>query len=261
MNGLGFVNIELTSRCNKTCAMCGRRKMEREYPELCNWGDMPKEMVYEISKQVPSGIVVQFHNNGEPLLFPDLGWALSLYRNNIRCFNTNGKLLLEKADEIIGNLETLTISVIEKDEEGDEQYEIVRRFIERKNDRYPQIVYRLLGKVDRTRWDRLRGLVITRILHAGEGSFRYSKEVCKPEVGICLDLLTHLAIDRFGNISLCVRFDPKGDLRIGNIKEITLQEAWASEKRRYYIEKHIEQKRKQLQGCSRCEYFGVPRGE
>lgn len=41
LNGLGTINIELTSRCNKNCWMCGRRKVDREYPELAlNYGDM-----------------------------------------------------------------------------------------------------------------------------------------------------------------------------------------------------------------------------
>lgn len=68
-------------------------------------------MVYEISKQVPKNIVVQFHNNGESLLYPYLGEVLNIFNHCIRCFNTNFKLLLDRADEIIRNLETLTISV------------------------------------------------------------------------------------------------------------------------------------------------------
>jgi len=262
MNGLGFIHLELTSRCNKKCFCCGRRKLEREYPELCNWGDMDYGLIQEIANQVPKGIVVQLHNNGEPLLSPHLGDTLHLFNNNIRCFNTNGKLLLEKADEIIGNLETLTISVVQDDPEQEEQYETVRRFLERKGSKQPTLIYRLLGTINQEdRWTRLPGTIAKRILHNPMGSRNYTKPVTIPEIGICLDLLTHFAIDRFGNISLCVRFDPEGELRIGNIKEITLEEAWTSEKRRHYIGKHIEQKRSELPGCGRCEYWGVPRGE
>ena len=264
LNGLSFIHLELSSMCNKSCWFCGRRRIEKDFPSLANWGFMEKEMVYEISKQVPEGITVHMHNNGEPLLYSDLGWALSSFSHCIRGFNTNGKLLLEKADEIIGNLETLTISVVQDDPEGDDQIEILQKFITKKNGRKPFLIYRLLGKIDKERtetFSRLPGIIARRVLHAPEGSFEYEKKVCIPEVGICLDLLTHLAIDRFGNVNLCVRFDPEGELRIGNIEEITLEEAWTSDKRRYYIEKHIEQKRKELPGCSRCEYFGVPRGE
>ncbi len=272
MNGLSFSNIELTSRCNKSCWMCGRRKLEREYPELCNWGDMEYEMVEEIYKQLArnnyTNLIIQYHNNGESLLYPELGKVLSLFKGYIRCFNTNGKLLMDRYGEIVDNLETLTISVIENDEEGDEQYEIVRKFLEIKGNKKPYMAYRLLGQISpsiESKWASLclshSGVIAKRILHNPMGSRDYEKKVTIPEIGICLDLLTHLAIDRFGNISLCVRFDPEGELRIGNIKEITLEKAWTSEKRRYYIGKHIEQKRSELPGCSRCEYFGVPRGE
>ncbi len=262
MNGLAFLHLELTSRCNKSCWMCGRRKLEKDYPELCNWGDMPKEMVYEISKQVPIGIVIQFHNNGEPLLYPDLGWALSLFRRNIRCFNTNGKLLLGKADEIIGNLETLTISVVQDDPEGDEQYEIVSRFLEKKGERKPRLIYRLLGRVDQSeRWKILSGLVASRVLHSPEGSRDYERSVTIPEIGICLDLLTHLAINRFGDISICVRFDPERKGVIENFSKCNLREAWYSNIRQEWIRCHIEGRRDLVPLCKTCEYWGVPRGE
>ena len=59
-NGLTTVNVELTSRCNKNCWMCGRRKIDREYPEIAlKYGDMDFELVKKIAKQLPAGIVVQ----------------------------------------------------------------------------------------------------------------------------------------------------------------------------------------------------------
>jgi radical SAM protein with 4Fe4S-binding SPASM domain len=242
--------------------MCGRRKREREHPELCDYGDMPYDTLRLIHFQVPRGIVVQYHNNGEPLLYPFLGRVLGLFRDNIRCLDTNAKLLVEKADEIIGNLETLTISVIESDTEGDEQYEIVKKFREIKGDRGPKLIYRLLGRVpEESRWYNDGVLIAKRILHAPEGSRCYEKQVTVPEIGICLDLLTHLAIDRHGNISMCVRFDPHGLLRLGNVNDITLRDAWLSPKRKSYLEHHIRQERSKLPGCSSCEFWGVPRGE
>ena len=69
-NGLTVVNCELSSRCNKRCHMCGRRRIERDYPHLVNWGDMDLNLVYKILDQLPSGVIVQFHNSGEPLLYP-----------------------------------------------------------------------------------------------------------------------------------------------------------------------------------------------
>jgi radical SAM protein with 4Fe4S-binding SPASM domain len=234
--------------------------MEREYPHLVDWGDMDHEMVHKIAVQVPHRTIVQFHSNGEPLLYPYLGWALFQFRHCFRQFNTNGKLLPEKGSEIIDNLDVLTISVIEKDVEGDYQYDRVKEFLAVKGDRRPNIVFRLLGKVERPdRWQELGGVVCTRVLHAPGGSYDYEREVTKPEIGVCLDLLTHLAIDRYGNISVCVRFDPDGKLRLGNVNDISLYDAWKHPKRLKYIEKHIDQHRDNCGGCNGCHYWGVPR--
>jgi len=239
--------------------MCGRRKLERDFPDLVDWGNMEFGLVKEIAKQIPSGIVCQFHFNGESLLHPQFGECVSLFKHTIRCMDTNAKLLLEKADEIIDNLETLTISVVQDDPEGGEQLEIVKEFIGKKGSRSPAMVYRLLGRVDHPeRWEALPGTIAKRILHSPDGSHGYERKVTVPEIGICLDLLTHMAIDRYGNISLCVRFDPKGDLRLGNIANTSLEEAWASEKRKRYLEYHIRGDRKALPGCSKCEFWGCP---
>jgi radical SAM protein with 4Fe4S-binding SPASM domain len=256
-----ILHLELTSRCNKSCPMCGRRRMEREYPHLVDWGDMDHDMVHKIAVQVPSGTIVQLHNNGDPTCYPYLGWALFRFKHCFRQFNTNGKLLPEKAGEIIDNLDMLTISVIENDIEGDYQYERVKEFLAIKGDHRPSMVYRLLGKVDKPeRWRGLPGICCTRVLHAPGGSYDYERQVTIPEVGVCLDLLTHLAIDRYGNISVCVRFDPHGKLRLGNVNDISLFDAWKHPKRLAYIQKHIDQQRDKCPGCAECHYWGVPRG-
>ena len=258
---MSHLNVELTSRCNKSCAMCGRRKLEQEHPELCEWGDMTHEMVHKIAVQTPGGTIVQFHNNGEPTLYPYLGWALFQFKHCFRQFNTNGKLLPEKAGEIIDNLDVLTISVVQEDIEGDYQYDRVKEFLEIKGDRRPNVVYRLLGRVDnRQRWESLPGVVATRVLHAPEGSFHYEKEVTKPEYGVCLDLLTHLAVDRHGNISMCVRLDPHGKLRLGNVNDMSLYDAWKHPKRMKYIQHHIDQHREKCGGCDGCHFWGCPTG-
>jgi len=263
LNGLSTVNIELTSRCNKNCWMCGRRKIDKEYPEIAmNYGDMDFNLLKKLSKQIPEDIVIQFHDNGEPTLYPKLGDALKLFSNNIRNFDTNGKLLLEKSNEIIGNLETLTISVFERDPEGDEQYNIVKEFLKIKGDRKPHLIYRLLGDVsDSERWYELPGVVATRILHHPLGNYKYKKRnPTVPEIGICLDLLSHLVIDKDGNVFPCVRFDPEKKQCIGNINEMTLTDIWNGEKRKTMILGHLKGDRSKFPICKDCQYWGVPTG-
>jgi MoaA/NifB/PqqE/SkfB family radical SAM enzyme len=260
LHGLAAINVELTNRCNKKCWMCGRRKVERDYPELVlNYGDMEIELVEKIARQLPPNIVVQLHNNGEPLLYPRLAEAIKLFSRQITSFDTNGKLLLEKANEITNNLDTLAISVIENDPEADEQYDIIKEFIRIKGDRKPFTVLRLNGNVDSRRYENLGLLLVRRLLHSPMGSFDYrTKEPTLPEIGICLDFLHHLAINREGKASICVRFDPYGIGVIGDVKTQTLEEIWCSEKRMEWLEYHKHGRRDKVPLCSHCDFWGVP---
>lgn len=260
-NGLYCVHLELTSRCNKNCWMCGRRKIDREHPEIAiNYGDMDFNLVKKIAEQMPEGIVVQFHNNGEPLLYPRFGEAVRLFKEQIKCMDTNAKLIVEKADEIIDSLDTLTISVIENDPEGDEQYDLVREFLKIKGERKPHLIYRCLGDVNIKRWRELEGIIATRILHNPLGSFKYKKPPTVPEIGICLEILNHMAINRFGKVSICVRFDPKGLGVIGDANSTPLIDIWHGPQRKEWVKHHIESNRIKIPLCNYCDFWGVPTG-
>jgi len=260
-NSLTTVNVELTSRCNKNCFMCGRRKIDREYPEIAlKYGDMDFELVKKIAKQLPDKAVIQLHNNGESLLYPRFGEALKLFHRQIRCLDTNAKLIVEKAKEIIGNMETLTISVIENDPEGNKQYELVKKFLKMRGNRKPNLIYRCLGNVNIKRWEKLPGIIATRVLHNPLGSFQYKKNPTKPEIGICLDLLNHMVIDRFGKVSICVRLDPKRLGVIGDANKTSLVDIWNSQKRMKWMKHHIKGQRNKVPLCSYCEFWGVPTG-
>ncbi len=259
---LTSINIELTNKCNKNCWMCGRRKIDREYPEISlKYGDMNFELVKKISRQIPPRIVVQLHNNGEPLLYPYFGEAVELFKKNITNIVTNGKLLVQKADEIIDKLDTLSISVFENDEESEEQYQIINEFLKIKKSQKPFTSLRLIGSVDDKKYKKFNILIIRRVLHSPLGSFNYRKlNPTVPEIGICLDFLNHLAIDRMGDISICVRLDPKKLGVIGNINDKTLSEIWNSEKRLEWKKYHIQGQRDKVPLCSFCHYWGVPTG-
>lgn len=260
-NGLTTVNVELTSRCNKNCWMCGRRKTDREYPEIAmNYGDMDFELVRSIARQLPEGIVVQLHNNGEPLLYPRFKEAINLFERQIKCMDTNGKLIVEKADDIINNLDTLTISTFERDEEGDEQYDLIREFLRIKADRKPNVIIRCLGKVDLDRYRKLGCTIATRILHSPMGSFKYIKNPTVPEIGICLDFLGHMVIRRDGKVSICVRFDPRGIGIIGDCTTTPLLDIWNGPQRQKWLQYHIQGQRDKVPLCSYCEFWGVPTG-
>jgi len=261
LSGLANINIELTSRCNKSCWMCGRRKVDRENPGLAlEYGDMDFELVKKIAEQLPPNVVVQLHNNGESLLYPRLGEAFRLFNRQITNVVTNGKLLVEKADEIIDNIDTIAISVIEDDPEADEQYDIIKEFLRRKGDRKPYTILRLNGDVDQERYKYFGLVIATRILHSPMGSFNYKKNPTIPEIGVCLDFLHHLAINSKGEASICVRFDPKRLGVIGDAKRQSLEEIWNSLKRLEWLEYHKQGQRNMVPLCSYCHFWGVPTG-
>ena len=202
----------------------------------------------------------QFHNNGEPLLYPRLGEALGLIPKQIRCLDTNGKLLGERANDIIDNLETLTLSVFENDNEAEEQYQSIKDFLKTKGNRKPNVIIRCLGSVELDRYKELGCIIATRILHSPLGSFKYKKKPTVPEIGICLDLLNHLVIRRDGKVSICVRFDPQGLGVIGDCNKTPLAEIWNSSQRKEWINYHIVGRRDKVPLCSYCEFWGVPTG-
>jgi hypothetical protein len=240
--------------------MCGRRKVDKDHPEMAlTYGDMDFSLVKKIAGQLPRNIVAQFHKDGEALLYPRFGEAVRLFPNQIKNIVTNGKLIIEKAGEIIDNLDTLSISVFEGDEEADDQFELIKKFLEMKGSRRPFTSLRLIGRVDPARYQKLGALTIKRVLHAQMGSFNYQKKnPTIPEIGICLDFLHHLCINREGRVSICVRFDPKGLGVIGNVNEQTLSEIWNSRQRLDWMDHHKQGRRDMIPLCSYCHFWGVP---
>ena len=278
LSGLKSINIELTSRCSKSCWMCGRRKLEREHPELCNWGDMPLDMLERIAGQIPRGVFVQLHMNGEPLLYPHINAAFSLFCKHYVGFDTNGKLLMKYNEIIRATMTSVTISVIPDDPDEDEQLDIAQQFVE--IERRPLVVFRLLGHIDESRellirkWAHMypKVLIAKRVLHSPDGSFDYCKQPVIPEHGICEEMLHKLAIDRFGNVYPCVRFDPHKKNWIGNIDDtklygmecipeaLNLGHFWDSYTRKAWVRSHIAGRRDLVPLCKTCDYYGIPRG-
>jgi radical SAM protein with 4Fe4S-binding SPASM domain len=93
------------------------------------------------------------------------------------------------------------------------------------------------------------------------GSFNYRKlNPTIPEIGICLDFLHHLAVNKDGKVSICVRFDPKGLGVIGDATYQSLDEIWNSPVRKEWLSRHKEGRRDEIPLCSYCHFWGVPTG-
>jgi MoaA/NifB/PqqE/SkfB family radical SAM enzyme len=220
---------------------------------------MDFELIERIASQIPTGVTVQLHNNGEPLLHPYFKEAALMFNHCFTTFDTNGKLLLAKSAEIIEIVDSIAVSVIENDPEADEQYDLLKLFLKEKGDRKPLVVVRLNGVVNSLRYKNLGIPVATRALHSPMGSFDYqSKRVTVPETGVCLDLMHRMSICRTGEVSICVRLDPYHKGVIGNANHQSLSDIWNCTRRRAWIEAHTRGRRNVVPLCSTCEYWGLP---
>ena len=252
-NGLIQINVEFTSRCSKACWFCGRRERDRLYG-LDNYGDMDIELIKKIASQVPQGIVIATHNNGESTLHPQFGEGVALFKKK-NCFVytvTNGKHLIEKYNQIVNNLDAVSISIIENDDKKEKQiqFEILNEFISRKGNKKPNVTLRFVGRIeDEEKYVSLGLLIVKRTLHLPKGSIQYRKSATIPECGVCWDFMTRLAIDRYGNVSCCVRFDPDGELRLGNLYNLALEECWNGEKRMKMKALHLTGRRNEIPYC------------
>ena len=260
-----FMNLELTTRCNKNCWMCGRREREKEHGDRYN-KDMDFDLVKYLANcfEVPLH-VVQFHNNGEALLYEQFGEAVEFFKTygRLTSVTTNGKLLLEKFEEV-QLLDTLAISIIENDPEGMEQYNIVEEFLAK--NKTVNVVLRFLGRIGSDRLFKYQTLskmyklpIARRALHSPKGSFNYEKaEPTVPELGFCLDMFNHIAVAYNGDVSPCVRFDPAKQLVLGNIVNKPYKDIIFGERRKKLLKMHVEGNRSKIPFCNKCDFWGVP---
>ncbi len=265
INGLVQVNVELSSRCSKSCGFCGRRKWDRTHGSS-DYGDMDFGLVQLISEQIPEGTVIATHWNGESMMNPRFGDCVKLFKDR-NCFVytvTNGKHMVEKLSEIDGVLDVVSVSIIENDRilERDLQYESIIKFLNMRRTEKPRLVLRYVGHIYEPRFDELGLPIVRRTLHMPEGSIGYRREPPIPECHVCREMLTGLAIDRHGNVSPCVRFDPFGEMVLGSILEMSLDDLWNCEKRQYYRTMHLSGRRSELEYCgNKCSYWGIPVGD
>lgn len=252
MEMVDWLNIELSSRCNKVCSFCDRAKARKEGMET---GDIDIELFNHIVSQF-KGDIIQFNKDGEPLLY-DKMWAIGqICKNYITNIVTNGLLLWEKRNALINNFTSVTVSVTEDDSE---QFEIVKKFTEHIGDGSPNILIKFLGDYDNPEYEKLGLRTMRRSIHNPEGDAGYKQSKSPiPELGVCIDFLMKPSIDWRGKFHICNRYDPQGEGIIGDCNKQTLQEIWGSDKRRQWLEYHKQDKRDLIPLCKQCQYWGYP---
>lgn len=260
LSGLAHLFIELSSACDKLhrCAFCGHQQ-----PEInpIRYGYMDMALLQSIRHQLEPGVAISFHRDGDPLAYPHLGEALDLFSGFTTSLVTHGLTLAGKAADLINRCTTLTVSVFHGDPDGAMQYDSVRRFLEQKGARLPQLQVKIVGDYHDHPYANLPGVrVLHRLLHTPEDNHRYVHQAPTiPEVGICLNALHRPSIDWEGRVYLCNQLSPGRETQIGHLAFQTLAQIWHGETRQRMLDAHRHGQREHANStCAKCQFWGVP---
>jgi radical SAM protein with 4Fe4S-binding SPASM domain len=234
------------------------------FPTL-KFGDMTHGMAASLADELVGlgrSLVVQFHRDGDPLAARDLHRCLGYFETHIRSIVTHGERLAERAEEIIAQCESVTVSIFRGDPDRDLQLASLRSFLDQKGDRLPRVFLKVVGDMSDVELSDYLSLgvpLMRRLIHVPTGNDKYAHRLpAMPEHGLCLDLLHHPSIAWDGRVYLCNRLDTKDAGLIGNLNEESLDAIWNGTLRADYIQKHIEGRRAEVPPCKDCRYYGVP---
>lgn len=243
-----WINLELTSRCNKSCYFCGRAKARKEG---LTTGDMPFEMFERIMSQY-KGLAIQFNKDGEPLLYAPLAEVGRKCKNHITNIVTNGILLWDRHEDL-QDFTTVTVSVFEDDVK---QFENIKRFHEKYEGK---LLVKYLGKYSNPEIESMGITTLRRTIHDPYGDVGYiGNKPTIPEFGICLDFLFKPSISWRGDFSICNRYDPDSEGVVGSVMNDPITWIWNNNPLRlHWLDLHKQGKRKEIPLCSKCEFWGI----
>ena len=138
--------IDVTNHCNKKCSFCPMK--DRYTEDIMPLGFMTLKtyigIIKECAENVPVGMNVELHKDGEPLLHEDL-WMFIHYAKSKKChvhFATNGILLSKTMEDLVDSgLDLMTLSVID-----DIPYKSIRNFMAYKGKRKPVFQVKYFGE-------------------------------------------------------------------------------------------------------------------
>ncbi len=262
LSGLAQLNIELTSKCDKThlCPMCGHQD---QAVNPITYGDMDFELLKSIRSQVEPGITISFHRDGEPTAYHRLREALELFTGFTTSIVTHGGNLGRVADTLIGRCTTVTVSVFRGDMDAADQLQSIKTFLAKKGDASPTLQIKIVGDMYAdgiAEYEALGVRVLRRLIHVPIDNSKYAhRNPTVPEVGICLDALHRPTIDWEGNVYLCNRLDPNKHGLLGSLRSNSLDELWNGETRTRMVNAHKAGRRDLANPlCATCLHWGTP---
>ena len=286
-----IIDVELTNNCNLLCAFCDRQLMKR--PK----GFIDLEVFKKVADQAAKAGVLGLRliRWGEPYLHP-LTFDFIRYAKSqglLVHITTNGLLLNEeKAKKTIeSGLDNIIFSMQGTDERGylemrqaktggENQYKIFLKNIENMislreglgvDHPFIQVTTTTLdeSKEEIDRWKNYWNRKVDLATHTGPTSFHRVRECDRIKVFLgrakfwkrekpCNEVLTKLAVNWNGDFTACAN-DYDNYMILGNIKDVTVSQAWHSDKLNYYRE--VLKKNNQTEICKKIPYCSYCRNK
>lgn len=265
-----FIDIEVTSACNLKCPFCATTFRGREIKAGFISSDVVKRIVDEGSEKDLYGI--KFNIRGEPLLHPKIHDFVKYAKDKKLIdvyFNTNALLLTDDvAHKLIdGGLDRLSVSIEGYTKDVYEKYRVGSSFeMIVKNIENMQALKKKLG-VSHPKI-RVQTVMLPEIKIifeeykkfwsniADEVAYLDYKEMKTKKKGVqypwaCPQLWQRMAIWWDGTILPC-NHDDDGLLNLGNVREVSIVDAWHSEKLAGIRKAHKENSAHNIPACDGC---------
>lgn len=265
-----FLDIEVTSVCNLKCPFCATTFREDKIKKGFISFDIVKKIIDEGAEKNLYG--VKFNIRGEPLLHPLIHDFVKYAKKKKLIdvyFNTNAIVLSEDMSKslIDSGLDRLTISVEGYTKEVYERYRVGANFEQLlSNIETFQTLKKKLG-VSHPKL-RIQTVMLPGMLEifdeykefwskrSEEVAFLDYKEMKEKKKGnkykwACPQIWQRMAIWWDGTIMPC-NHDDDGLISIGNVKQITIEQAWRSEKLNYIREAHKKGQADKIPACDGC---------
>ncbi|HAN09187.1 MAG TPA: radical SAM protein [Clostridiales bacterium] len=245
------IYIEITNICNMRCSFCPPTKRESKFMSIEDFEHVLKEVK-------PFSDYICLHIKGEPLMHPRIGEILDLCDNYDLKANltTNGTLLKEKVDILVGKKALRQINISLHSFENDSEDDFIKYF--------NNILYAI--KKVRSSSDTI---ISFRMWNQGSHSqhkvmdkvyFNFDEKFEWPDItrdiisetGFCHGLRDQIGILVDGTVVPCC-LDNEGDINLGNIFKLEFSKILESDHTNSIIKGFRENKLTEAL-CKRCGY-------
>jgi radical SAM protein with 4Fe4S-binding SPASM domain len=279
------IALEVTSACNLKCPMCPRTTMKRKPGHLPF--ELAEKLARELSLHHPRLGYLVLHGFGEVLLYPQLGEVLDLFRRSLPLTNLNVSVNLASArpaqiDTLIDHgisemgvwIDSIRKETYEAQRAGgnlEKTLSAIDYVIERKrrsHSAFPLLhIGMILTRLNEGQaeefvafWrERLQGLAGVSIKSAWGHDFNGKIDdalLLRPRSPFyvkrpCFQPFREVYIQSSGEICFCC-LDVEGETSVGNLREMTLYDAWNSEQARNF-RRETRNTAFRLALCKNCE--------